>query len=557
MKSFVAGLLVICLCFGVLPALENVGQAAMPYYITVDVTNQIVTVYENGNRTRDGVVRQMICSTGAPGHSTPLGTFTLPPKSRRSERTEWYAFPAYNCYAKWATRIRGGYLFHSILYKRRGGSPTSTSLRALGSRASHGCVRLRPDDSKWIALNCAAGTQVRIYNSGKWDSALRKRLLQRSFYRGNESYYTFLGINTKIPLRYGSGGALVKKLQRRLKALGFFTGSIGGNFLTLTDDAVRAFKAAAGMKDTSIVSQTVWNRIFAEDAPTGTRVALSKGMSGPAVATLQKALRAVKCYSGEINGKYDDATYKAVRKWQKVRGYTIDGKASPLFQRRVLAKAKQLLEKYGDEPYKLVAVRKVAYRAKVRLSKAGIFKTLNTAGTKLKTLKKDTVVKLLAQGDGWLQVEYDGVTGFMRESSLTRCDKTTVTYRYMLASSAAPGAPDPLPAIPEPKPESNGEPVPAPEADETEPEPEAEPEQASETNPGAGLSLDDEANDVIEAPLTEAVPDGEIEADPQAVEAETAEVEEIEEAPAVAETAEAEPLPGEDVPAVEEAEVLE
>ena len=43
---------------------ETAAQASPKYYITVDLTNQVVTVYDNGNVSNAGIVRQMICSTG-------------------------------------------------------------------------------------------------------------------------------------------------------------------------------------------------------------------------------------------------------------------------------------------------------------------------------------------------------------------------------------------------------------------------------------------------------------------------------------------------------------
>jgi uncharacterized protein YgiM (DUF1202 family) len=43
-------------------------------------------------------------------------------------------------------------------------------------------------------------------------------------------------------------GDAVKKLQTRLKALGWFTGSIGGNYLTRTTQAVKDFQSAAGLE---------------------------------------------------------------------------------------------------------------------------------------------------------------------------------------------------------------------------------------------------------------------------------------------------------------------
>ena len=94
-------------------------KPAQPRYrIEVDVTNQVVTVFEKdvkGDYTK--VVRQMICTTGKPSTPTPLGTFKLP--GGKNDRAVWGYFTKFNTYARYLTRIKGGYLFHSILYRER------------------------------------------------------------------------------------------------------------------------------------------------------------------------------------------------------------------------------------------------------------------------------------------------------------------------------------------------------------------------------------------------------------------------------------------------------
>ena len=91
-----------------LPAVPTVCRAEMPYAITVDITNQIVTVYSTADGT---VVRQMLCSTGK-YKPTPIGTFTLPEKRRRAERTEWYSFPVLAAIPD-LTQNTGGYYYHA------------------------------------------------------------------------------------------------------------------------------------------------------------------------------------------------------------------------------------------------------------------------------------------------------------------------------------------------------------------------------------------------------------------------------------------------------------
>ena len=101
---------------------------------------------------------------------TPSGTFSLPGKTYSSERTEWYYFPEFNCYAKWATRIYKGVLFHSLPCSRKSDATVSKSAVAeLGSPASHGCVRVSPfisEDSPinmyWLWLRLPYHTRVII-----------------------------------------------------------------------------------------------------------------------------------------------------------------------------------------------------------------------------------------------------------------------------------------------------------------------------------------------------------------------------------------------------------
>ena len=167
--------------------------AASPYAIEVDVTNQIVTVYRAEDVSDSGVVRQMICSTGV-NECTPVGDFTLNQRNS-AERTKWYAIPTYDCYVQYVTRILDGYLFHSLPYFEEDEATLDTDAAALlGTPASHGCIRLRPEDAKWIAKNCPNGTPCHIYHSDAVDEGLRGLLLMQSYTEDGEwaSYAEFL-----------------------------------------------------------------------------------------------------------------------------------------------------------------------------------------------------------------------------------------------------------------------------------------------------------------------------------------------------------------------------
>lgn len=428
----------LCLLATAVPAL-----ASAKYYITVDITNQIVTVYKNGNTSDSGIVRQMICSTGKSGTPTPTGTYSLPKKRYSSERREWYYFSKYKCYAKWATRITGGILFHSVLYSASKAGPTRSSVNALGSKASHGCVRLRVDDAKWIAQNCPAGTRCKIYKSGKTDASLRKRLLKKSFSVGSETYAHFLGgsddSSDELNLSKGSKGSKVTQLQKRLIALGFLDDSADGKFGPKTQTGVKRFQAAAGKNQTGKVNDALWASIFADDAPTGTYVTLSKGMTGPAVQVLQKALSQLKLYSGSVNGSYNSATVRAVKDFQTYNGYSVTGKANSALQKDVIKQAADVVEKFGDGDYRLVTGEKAIDVAKLTKA-ANLYAKSKTSSTKLAKLKKGTEVEVLSKTGGWARVTYDRQTGYIQTKYLkfSQGSKTVAAYEKAEDAEEAP-----------------------------------------------------------------------------------------------------------------------
>lgn len=129
------------------------------YKLEVDTGRQRVYAFELNEKGQYEKIHEFICSTGV-GNSTPLGTFieTTEPLDR------WHFFYTYNCWAQYAWRITGPYYFHSVIYSTRDESSIRmSSVYNLGSKASHGCVRLEVPAARWIYENCEAGTIVEIY----------------------------------------------------------------------------------------------------------------------------------------------------------------------------------------------------------------------------------------------------------------------------------------------------------------------------------------------------------------------------------------------------------
>ena len=75
-----------------------------------------------------------------------------------------------NVWGQYCTRIYGNFLFHSVYYMSRNPGDLSVSAyNALGTTASHGCVRLTCGDAKWMYDNCPLGTTIKIINGTKKD----------------------------------------------------------------------------------------------------------------------------------------------------------------------------------------------------------------------------------------------------------------------------------------------------------------------------------------------------------------------------------------------------
>lgn len=67
-------------------------------------------------------------------------------------------------------------------------------------------------------------------------------------------------------LDYGARGDEVKKIQTRLKELGYFNGEIGGNYLTKTQTAVQEFQKDNGLQIDGECDEVTYNRLFSDEA---------------------------------------------------------------------------------------------------------------------------------------------------------------------------------------------------------------------------------------------------------------------------------------------------
>ena len=151
-------------------------------------------------------------------------------------------------------------------------------------------------------------------------------------------------------LRYGVKSEAVRQMQQDLKDLGYYTGSVTGNFGNLTKEAVYDFQRANNLSADGVAGAKTLAKIedkknsssgsSSSNSSSGsssssssssmvldTSVTLMKNSSGDEVRKLQKMLASLGYYSGNQTGNFGDKTRDAVITFQKRMGLTADGVA--------------------------------------------------------------------------------------------------------------------------------------------------------------------------------------------------------------------------------------
>ena len=164
-----------------------------------------------------------------------------------------------------------------------------------------------------------------------------------------------------VELSYGDSGSRVKKIQSRLKELGYFNGNVAGNYLEKTRSAVAAFQKTAGLTADGVATVATQERLFAADAPragsaatgggtttsTGTGGSgtgsgaqystLSAGSTGTAVKKLQSRLIELGYMRGSADGDYGALTIEGVKRFQVALGMDATGVATGYLQEKLFA----------------------------------------------------------------------------------------------------------------------------------------------------------------------------------------------------------------------------
>jgi len=105
--------------------------------------------FENGH-----VERTFLVSTGRRGFRTPKGRFHI-----RAKGLNWWSHK-WRVWMPFALNFHGNYNLHSLPYFRPGHLIGASQL---GRPMSHGCVRIGPENARWLWAWTSVGTPLWIH----------------------------------------------------------------------------------------------------------------------------------------------------------------------------------------------------------------------------------------------------------------------------------------------------------------------------------------------------------------------------------------------------------
>ncbi|MEB3180592.1 MAG: peptidoglycan-binding protein [Nostocaceae cyanobacterium] len=132
-----------------------------------------------------------------------------------------------------------------------------------------------------------------------------------------------------VPIRRGNSGSEVANVQRCLRQLGYFKGSVTGFYGSVTQNAVTRFERANSLPADGVVDATTQSRLQAQCQPSrpinNTSAILRLGNRGPAVTTLQENLRRLGYFDSQPTGYFGSVTRQGVIRLQQDNRLVADG----------------------------------------------------------------------------------------------------------------------------------------------------------------------------------------------------------------------------------------
>lgn len=191
--------------------------------------------------------------------------------------------------------------------------------------------------------------------SGLWDDGVAGPDTLKALYSDSAAKSSSPVSSIGETLENGSEGDAVRALQKRLKELGYLSGSVDGSFGPSTLSAVIAFQGNNGLNADGKAGTATLNALYSSTAvsasggssgggssgssssgsSSSSTTTLKEGDTGDAVKKLQRQLKTLGYYSGSVDGTYGSGTVAAVENFQRVNNLKVDGKAGPATQSKL------------------------------------------------------------------------------------------------------------------------------------------------------------------------------------------------------------------------------
>ena len=229
-------------------------------------------------------------------------------------------------------------------------------------------------------------------------------------------------------LKVGSTGAEVRKMQNRLKELGYLKGSADGDFGAATESAVKSFQAQNGLAVDGKAGTATLNKLYSANAkkapanvtntpkPTATPFTSFKhGDTGAEIKRMQTRLKELGYLNGKADGNFGDATEAAVRYFQQRNNLTVDGKAGQKTLDKLYSSSAKAAKATPTPTAKPTRTPKVT--ATPKADDLDYYLENGASGTKVRTLQ-NRLIEL-----GWLSGQADGKYGNATEYAVKAFQK--------------------------------------------------------------------------------------------------------------------------------------
>ena len=258
--------------------------------------------------------------------------------------------------------------------------------------------------------------------------------------------------STVRSIRKGTQGEEVKRLQQRLKALGYYNGEITGSVGSMTVEAIKRFQRAnglavdgiAGAKTLAELQKVSSGRTIEKadsSSPIGTEtrmtassestniakstVLIKNGSQGENVLELQTKLKALGFYSGSLTGKAGSLTINAIKRFQRTYGLKVDGIAGA----KTLSAVNTAVEEKtaGEQSNQVIKIQENNTKEPVDDKKAENNQTQNEETVSSEVTAQLPVIKLGVQGAEVKKLQQNLKTlGYYTGSVTGKCGTLTV-----------------------------------------------------------------------------------------------------------------------------------